>query len=86
MDDLGSAFWAIIVGSVLLTFWFVGMVAFNGSRRWFRFRKRIACVFGKHIPNTPEAAVGGRQIQRCLYCDVVVSEFTVSIDSIRRER
>lgn len=86
MSSVDLALLAIGVGMVLITFWFFGMCLFAGSRRWFNFRKRIGCVFGKHSPGTLQPAVGGRQVQRCLYCDRIISEFTVSIDSVRRSK
>ena len=70
--------------AIVVAFWFFGMVLFSGSRRWFRFRKRIACVFGNHAPGTLEDAVGGRRIKRCLYCDKLVEEYRVIKDQLRR--
>lgn len=86
MDSVSSAYWAILAGSTLITIWFIATVFFAGSRKWMFFKKRLGCFFGKHTPNTPEAVIGGRQVQRCLYCDVVVKEYRVSLDSVRREK
>lgn len=40
--------------------------------------RKIKCLFGFHAPDAVRAEVGGRNVQRCLYCDVVVREYTVT--------
>jgi hypothetical protein len=38
----------------------------------------LKCLFGFHAPDCVRAEVGGRNVQRCLYCDKVVREYTVT--------
>jgi hypothetical protein len=57
--------------------------ALFGTTSWRRIRKRLACFFGQHAPDTvrPEA---GYLVRRCLYCDRVVNKFIQDDNKIRR--
>ena len=46
--------------------------------RRMRLRRKIACLFGRHTPGPVKAEVGGRNVQRCDWCDRVIREFTVT--------
>lgn len=52
------------------------------SRLW----RRIRCLLGDHAPGPVRAAPGGRNIQRCDYCDRVVSEYQVTPGQALHER
>jgi hypothetical protein len=60
----------------------------NASHRGFRRLTRwVKCKLGFHAPSGSYVpAVGGRNVERCLYCDDVVGEVKVTKDSIRRMR
>jgi hypothetical protein len=57
------------------------------GRTLSRIGRSIKCMCGKHAPSGVFVpAVGGRDIQRCLYCDDVVVEVKRTKESIRRVR
>jgi len=58
----------------------------NASHRGFRrTTRKVKCLLGFHAPSgTYVPAVGGRNVERCLYCDDVVAEVMVTKDNIRR--
>lgn len=74
---MDSALLAILAFAVFLTAYFLGMCTTNPylRRRW---KHKIMCTFGKHHPDRIKAEVGGRSVQRCLYCDKVVHEYQVT--------
>jgi hypothetical protein len=54
----------------------------RGFRRGFR---KIKCKCGFHAPSGRyEPAVGGRDVMRCLYCDIVVHYVERTKGSLRR--
>jgi hypothetical protein len=55
-----------------------------GFRRWWR---KVMCNMGSHAPTgTFEPAFGGRNVQRCLYCDTIVYEVQVTKNQVRRKQ
>jgi hypothetical protein len=44
----------------------------------------IKCFFGNHEADVVRAEVGGRNVQRCLYCDRVVREYQVSKEGAKK--
>lgn len=51
---------------------------------WRRAGRRIKCTFGSHAPDVVRAEVGGRNVQRCLYCDKVVREYEVTVEGAKK--
>ena len=42
--------------------------------------RKLKCLLGFHAEDCVRAEVGGRNVQRCLYCDKVIREYTVTKD------
>lgn len=78
---------AIAIGSGLFTA-FLFITVFHATSRKFRiFTIKVKCMFGFHKPSGKFVpAVGGRNVQRCLYCDVVTQEVAVTKNNVRRIR
>lgn len=74
-----------LMGVLLLaTAWgfYLGMPDYQRkrTRQWFK------CLFGKHDELRPvEPAVGGRNVQRCLWCDKVVREYQVTKSEAQKQ-
>ena len=64
----------------------VGML--HATHRGFRRGTRwVRCKLGFHAPSGSYVpAVGGRNVERCLYCDDIVAEVKVTKNNIRRMR
>ena len=50
-----------------------------------RFKRWVKCQFGKHVPGRVQAAPGGRNVQRCDWCDKVVREYQVTPGEARQQ-
>lgn len=81
--------WGIIVlaltvaaGGVIAWIMIWGIWAGNRARQ--KLGRKIRCLFGSHATGPVKGEVGGRNVQRCLYCDKIVYEYKVSKDSVRR--
>ena len=72
-----ASFAGIVTGYVLATY-------FMSPYRRRRFIKRCKCIVGKHEPGPVQDAVGGRRVQRCDWCDKIVSVYQVSIAEARK--
>ena len=57
---------------------------FSSSYKRHRIMRRIGCFFGRHVPGRVQPAIGGRNVQRCDYCDKIVREHNVTKDQVRR--
>ena len=77
-------FWALIIALGVTMAWVLINFFLIGSRAAWRQKRRIRCFFGNHISGPVRGEVGGRNVQRCLYCDKVVYQYTVTKGSIRR--
>ena len=76
-------FIANIVVAIVVAWAFIWLF-YIGNRGRQKMWRKIKCLCGKHVPGPVKAAVGGRNVQRCLYCDKIVYEYTVSKNSVRR--
>ena len=65
--------------------WMAIWAIYAGNRGRKRLGRKIRCWCGNHASGPIKTEVGGRNVQRCVYCDKVVYEYTVSKDSIRRK-
>ena len=83
MEQINSTTLALIVVLALATGYWASQY-FSVYRR-MRIRRRIACLFGKHTPGPVRPAVGGRNIQRCDWCDKVVREYEVTVGEARQK-
>lgn len=75
-----SVMFAMIAFAVFITAWFMGVCLSSPYKR-HKMWQRTKCFFGKHKADTPRAEVGGRNVQRCMYCDTIVYEYTVTKNS-----
>jgi hypothetical protein len=76
MNTLSNAALAIVALSAVLVGYFASM--YLTRYRLMRVRRRIGCLFGRHTPGPVQPAVGGRNVQRCDWCDKVVREYEVT--------
>ena len=70
---------AIVIAWALIWAFHIGV---RGREKVWR---KIKCLCGNHAPGHVKGAVGGRNVQRCLYCDKIVYEYKVTKDSVRRK-
>jgi len=81
-----------VVGALVLAFglalgWFIITTLWYGSRKFRKGTRWIACKCGFHKPSgTFVPAIGGRDVDRCLYCDHVVFEIQRTKGSLRRSK
>jgi len=80
MND--SIFWTLVTAAGVILAWLVIHLLWTLRPR--RMWRKIKCLLGDHASGPVKAEVGGRNVQRCLYCDKVVYEYTVTKGSIRR--
>ncbi len=64
-------------------YWLTGYLT---KYRRMRMRRWIACKFGRHVPGPVKPAVGGRNVQRCEWCDRVVHEYQITPGRAEKER
>lgn len=74
---MDSTLFALLAFAIGLTGYFMGMCLSNPLTRR-RIARKIACFFGNHHIDRVRAEVGGRNVQRCLYCDKVLREYTTT--------
>lgn len=48
--------------------------------------KLLFCMFGRHEPGSWRAAVGGRNIRTCIYCDKLTDDKPVGKERAKAER
>jgi hypothetical protein len=77
-------FIANIVIAIVIAWAFIWMFYIGNRGRQKAWRK-IKCWCGNHAAGHVKGAVGGRNVQRCLYCDKIVYEYKVTKDSVRRK-
>lgn len=83
ISDTTLAIFVIAFGIALG--WVIIDLLWRASRRFRKATRWIGCKCGFHAPSGHfEPAVGGRDVQRCLYCDVVVFEVQRTKGSLRR--
>ena len=83
LTDPVTAALAIAFGVALS--WVIIMVLHKSSYMFRKAVRSIQCRCGSHAPSgTYEAAPGGRDVMRCLYCDCVVNVIQRTKDSLRR--
>jgi hypothetical protein len=77
--------WIAIIGGLcfLVGYLFAGYVT---RYKLVRFKRWVNCKIGNHVPGRIQPAVGGRNIQRCDWCDVVVREYQVSQADAKRQQ
>lgn len=80
---MDSTLFALLALAVCMTAYFLGICLSNQftRRRWAR---KIKCLCGRHAPDSVKAEVGGRNVQRCLYCDTLLREYTVTKDGAKK--
>lgn len=67
--------------------WALITLLWGASRGFRKATRSLGCKLGYHAPSGRfEPAVGGRSVQRCLYCDCVVYEVKVTKNSLRRTK
>lgn len=73
------AFLGIVIG-------YTSAKALSSPYKRMRVRRRLMCFLGKHQPGPVEPAVGGRNVQRCEWCDHVCREYQVTPRQAENER
>jgi hypothetical protein len=78
---------AIVIAFGFAAGWVLIQILYRSSYAGRRIIRKILCALGSHAPSGHfSPAVGGRNIMRCLYCDRVVREISVTKESIRRTK
>lgn len=76
----------LIVAAGVVAAWLICRFIIYGERGAWKLGRKAKCLFGNHSSGPIKVEVGGRNVQRCLYCDRVVYEYPVTKDSIRRNK
>lgn len=81
--DIKTSFYVMVAFAGLLTGYFMAVYLSNyyTRRRW---KRAIMCFFNNHAPDRIRSEVGGRNVQRCLYCDKLIYEYTVTKDGAKK--
>jgi hypothetical protein len=79
-----------VVGALAVAFgialgWLIISTLWQFSRGFRKATRWVTCKFGFHAPSGSFVpAVGGRDVDRCMYCDHVVFEIKRTKGSLRR--
>lgn len=78
---------AIAAGGILGFIVISVLYVYVSSYRLKRLLRSAKCKLGVHAPSGRyDPVTGGREIMRCLYCDEIVYEVTVTREGIMRRR
>lgn len=74
----------VVAAGVTLAWFLIHLIVVGERARW-RMMRKIRCWTGHHAAGPVKGEVGGRNVQRCLYCDKIVYQYTVTKDFVRRK-
>ena len=80
---MDSTLFALLAFAIGLTGYFLGICLSNPLTRK-RWKQKVRCLCGKHHMDRVRAEVGGRNVQRCLYCDTILREYAVTKDGANK--